>query len=654
MRAWESVTLLVPTVGLIILACVPVATPIVPPTPMPSPTALPSPTPTPTPLLPPVGDEPALRRIEDLAYWPDEYKLYVDEDVLVGISFPSANRDWVFPALIWHLPSDSAVVLDMSGAATSRHYQNDEGRARLEQVLADAQLMEQVRERIQALFGPEQIPQDRPVLQAWYTPAVGSGAAADLVPRVTMWGDGRVVFVAPDGVIREGQVDAARVAAFVEEASSHMYLGPQTYSDIAGYGSTGLILSAETSQGRRSLVVLGFYLPRAVPGERHPQWFEQLRGLYRAILAAVPHDAPPLQPEEVVVLATPVRSEIGGNSAGDWPMGLVGRLSGERAKEATRLLLPGPSALYLLDGRLHQVTVKPVLPLLHRPGTEWPKGGLPRHPSVTAYGADGEVYRSRDVPMGVIEAWYRKAMPTEGWRLAKAVEDLQVWLRGAYYNDPIVFLKFGRDEFRVELLGLEEGVPPYPGGVVGACGPGWCQRVEGASGGEVSAWYQEYMAYMGWNEVAADTYTRDGRTLRLEYREVEGALEVSRVWGSTPPSGIFPLWPTPTPLPQWVPLEGLALALRADRVEGRSLAVRFVAELGGNEGEVVDIGCRVERWEFGDGRDLEFWPLCSDQKREVQIPHHFETVYTYGSAGAYRATFSYGSLKSEPVEVVVP
>ncbi len=149
-------------------------------------------------------------------------------------------------------------------------------------------------------------------------------------------------------------------------------------------------------------------------------------------------------------------------------------------------------------------------------------------------------------------AWYRGAMPKEGWRLAKEEEALQVWVRQKYSNDPIVHLRFNAGYFTMEFMSTNwglNGVPLHPKGQIGICGePGvWCQLILGDSGPAAKAWFHEYLGYLGWEQRPSGEYFRGTQVLRLEVRETDKGAEVA--FDRT--SFQDPRWPPPpSPTPR--------------------------------------------------------------------------------------------------------
>lgn len=96
---------------------------------------------------------------EQFASWPDDRKLRIDESTVVLFAFPSKVIDWAGQASINHTPSVSAVSLALPGRSpirtceqlrngltlcVQRHYENYEGRVRLEAVLEDTAIMSSI------------------------------------------------------------------------------------------------------------------------------------------------------------------------------------------------------------------------------------------------------------------------------------------------------------------------------------------------------------------------------------------------------------------------------------------------------------------------------------------------------------------------------
>lgn len=113
----------------------------------------------------------AVRTAEDMRAqfdsWPDEYKMRIDQDTVVLLAFPSPIIDWAWEASIRHIPSVSSagihrpwtvrntsdgsrwkeecgeIVLSQE-VCIERHYEGENGKARLEAALADPEIMAKI------------------------------------------------------------------------------------------------------------------------------------------------------------------------------------------------------------------------------------------------------------------------------------------------------------------------------------------------------------------------------------------------------------------------------------------------------------------------------------------------------------------------------
>ena len=369
-------------------------------------------------------------------------------------------------------------------------------------------------------------------------------------PLVTVWENGRVVFVLREeryerdrALIRETQLSAATVQRLLAEADMLHELDDRYYAfpAVSDLGTT--TFSIQSAGGRKTVSVYGFS-PEPVAlawrdREQHTGVMDMLRALYRAVVDALLRDAPALLPREVSVIARP--GGPAGEAEQEWPAELIGRLTGEAAQQAAALLPPGPSATFLLEHVPHRITVMPVLPVLSAPSPFWPESGPPLHPAATAYRlSDSLLYRFDGVDQAEVAAWYRSAMPGEGWRLANEEAGLQVWVRGDG-RWPIARLHFRPDHFTIEVLTFHYDFPLHPGGAPGTC-ERRCQIVSGLSLDEVRNWFAEYLGYLGWRDgpylFSKDRESNGGLDqLQLTYEEVQGGIQVTWMPRLLPPTG---------------------------------------------------------------------------------------------------------------------
>ncbi|HWI63984.1 MAG TPA: hypothetical protein VNT75_19280 [Symbiobacteriaceae bacterium] len=221
-------------------------------------------------------------------------------------------------------------------------------------------------------------PRDQVVLQLdhgggfWYPTQ-----ASELIPEVTLWGDGQVVFVAPDGSIKQGRLDKAALDRMVAQATL-LYDLNERYDAVTHTDAATASFTVMTEKGRKTVQVYGLDPAQGKrEGEPHPEIFSRLRDLWAKVIAALPANAPAMQPNVVQVLTR--YSEDA--PKGDWPAELKGHLSGAAARRAWDLA-PGT---YRVDGRVQQVLAIPVLPRPHN----WDQDPIGLPAQVTGRNDDG-------------------------------------------------------------------------------------------------------------------------------------------------------------------------------------------------------------------------------------------------------------------------
>lgn len=202
-------------------------------------------------------------------------------------------------------------------------------------------------------------PKDQVVLQL----AHGGGfrmidRASDEIPDMTIWGDGRVVFAAPDGTIREGRSDPAVVDRLVRDAT-FLYGLADHYSAATHTDDATATFTVLTDRGRKTVSVYALN-PAGEPqeGEPYPAIFAQLRRLWAEVSATLPANAPEMKPTKVNVI-TLLSNET---ATAEWPAELQGRLSGAQASQAVALAGLGRAKTFMLKGEPHLVLVIPVIP----------------------------------------------------------------------------------------------------------------------------------------------------------------------------------------------------------------------------------------------------------------------------------------------------
>jgi hypothetical protein len=202
-------------------------------------------------------------------------------------------------------------------------------------------------------------PQEQVVLQLFH----GGGfrmpdRVSNEIPDVTIWGNGRVIFAAPDGTVRDGKLAADAVSRLVGQALI-LYDMQDEYAAAQHTDDATAMFTVLTDRGRKTVSVYALH----PMGEDVPQQFASLAALWKAAQAALPADAPQLKPS-----AVDVRTFYSEEPAvGDWPAELTGRLTGEAAQRAVGLAGLGEFKTFRVGDRAQRVMVLPVLP---KPG-QW-------------------------------------------------------------------------------------------------------------------------------------------------------------------------------------------------------------------------------------------------------------------------------------------
>ncbi|MCZ7666458.1 MAG: META domain-containing protein [Chloroflexi bacterium] len=104
--------------------------------------------------------------------WPSEHKQRLSDELLVIFTYPHPLGDWVGGALIYDVPSVSAIVLDFNGRFNPdlTHYKDEAGQVRLEEILADANLMQELQDE---------------VVSRWLNPGSTDSLSAPVTPEPT-------------------------------------------------------------------------------------------------------------------------------------------------------------------------------------------------------------------------------------------------------------------------------------------------------------------------------------------------------------------------------------------------------------------------------------------------------------------------------------
>jgi hypothetical protein len=208
---------------------------------------------------------------------------------------------------------------------------------------------------------PVTYPADQVVLQIdVHGGLVRMDRSIDWVPEITLWGDGRLVFVTKDESIREGHLTQGQVGKLVGQAEAVLRPLESSYMNAQWTDAPDTSFSVSTGAGTKTVSVYAFEAQSDVVDH---QAMDGLRSLWDAVDRVLPPDALPYQPVAVEVHFWYGDPEAAATT--EWPAALVGRVTGEQAKEALRLQPLGPGRLVRHEGRVELVVLAPVLPVLH-------------------------------------------------------------------------------------------------------------------------------------------------------------------------------------------------------------------------------------------------------------------------------------------------
>lgn len=315
---------------------------------------------------------------------------------------------------------------------------------------------------------------------------IAPSSLEERIPKVTIWGDGRALFVGADGKAHEARLSIEMVRGLVDEAAGLLFPLESRINALIGVlvtdgGSSTFSVRVGAATKTVSVYMMGLGSEDHTSEYQVHAAVESLGEFYRKVVAGLPADAP-------IVELAPILRDI-------------------------------PSIAVLND--------------------DWPRGGLPSHPGVEAY-PDPEIYpavefRYAGLSQAEVMAWYKTEMFKYGWRLASEGDARQVWVRSPDRSDPIIEMRFSPDRMFRTFVFVEFGLPRYTQGG----SPTDPERV---------AWYREYMGYLGWKHVGLGPYTYESESqlLTIYWRgnDQEGYYPWPEwVSNKNDPSGL----PTPAP-----------------------------------------------------------------------------------------------------------
>jgi|GEM_PF-6452539 len=206
-------------------------------------------------------------------------------------------------------------------------------------------------------------PRDEAVLQLGYDGGrIAPTRAGHPMPKVTLWGDGRVVFADPEGVIRDGRLAQDAVDRLVSAAGFLYELG-EYYEAVHATDLPSNTFTVLTDCGVKTVFAYGLDWMQPHQDLPHPEALAALRGLWAEVQAALPAGAPALRPDAVRV-QTWYSDE---SPSANWPDELLGCLTGAEARRAVELGGLDEARTFTVDGRPMRVSAVPQLPLPGEP-----------------------------------------------------------------------------------------------------------------------------------------------------------------------------------------------------------------------------------------------------------------------------------------------
>lgn len=322
------------------------------------------------------------------------------------------------------------------------------------------------------------------------------------VPQITVWGDGRVLFIDDDRVLRQSTLDTSVFAALVDRADA-LYGMSDYLSDAVVTDAVLPRLVVSTGRGVKSVTGLG----------------AGIQPFLDEFAAFMPSDATPYEPDVLSFRTRLLVLNRGTPIEGTWPFGTDGVLSGDRAVRALALVGPGLSALFRQGSSLLEVALTPMIETIDPRYTDPARIGIRHHPAAglmlgtgdwQLFGATGEQ----------AAAWFRRVMAEGGWRFANEEEGSQTWIDEDNPYAAIVDIRFSGEGYAVGASPLYYGgdirpLPQHPLATsdwlncVGGS-DGDCQTVFESGVEEVESWFSERLPYLGWEPVEPDVYERSG------------------------------------------------------------------------------------------------------------------------------------------------
>lgn len=199
------------------------------------------------------------------------------------------------------------------------------------------------------------------------------------IPELTIFGDGRAVFVVREGddqLLRETKLSEQRLGELLAAAERAMADLKRSYAGAQATDMTTTNFYLATAKGKREVSVYGFS-PQPWEQEQDRPVMDLLRSVRKSFMDAAASGAKPYIPVELTVMTEAIDPQNYDVQAKDWPAGLPALpgpdagsplgiasvvLKGEEARKVAEQVPLNPRWPYKSGDRYYLVALKPTLP----------------------------------------------------------------------------------------------------------------------------------------------------------------------------------------------------------------------------------------------------------------------------------------------------
>jgi|GEM_PF-3790368 len=205
-------------------------------------------------------------------------------------------------------------------------------------------------------------------------------SAATHLPELTVYGDGRALFLRDGKDVHEAKLPAQQLGSLLVRAHRDLSGLKSQYpgTPVPDGSNTWFTLAVNGERRTVEVHMLGLNRDETRP-ERDVR--RKLLALQKAFRDALPADAPPHMPERISLATMPLQPGSYSGQVRAWPANLpplqippldtapwYGQVTveGEAARQVLREVRSWPSGVYETGGQPARVTALPIIPILHR------------------------------------------------------------------------------------------------------------------------------------------------------------------------------------------------------------------------------------------------------------------------------------------------